>query len=458
MSKIQRIRDPLHNLIEFDIDSSLDKHLWKVLQTKPMQRMRRIRQLGFAEYVYPGATHSRFAHSVGVMHTAKIMADILNKQLERGKEETDSKMKNTAIFTALLHDIGHGPFSHVFEHTMKNTKNPFKHEEMTRKLIREHEDLNKVLKDFRGELPKDIDKMLYSVENIYASIISSQFDADRLDYMRRDQLMTGTKHGAIDFQWLIANLDIAKLNILNEDKEFVPYPILALNQKAIPAAETYLLGLLQLYQTVYFHKTVRGAERFFTELIKQIIDCITEAKEIEKYTGLSKSHPLIMFLEDPDNIQNFLAIDDFTILGALPLMKNAKDKIIANFSARLLERKFYKCIDIKLKINEDNKEVWEEECQKIKDRVVGFINGYKNDPAPVLFDSGYRPLYRKLEEKDFEKIYYLKSNRKPEDLADFSKIIQAIKPFCFSRLYYDADNPSAKEFCEKVSNNYCQRQ
>ncbi len=285
----QLIRDPLHNIITFNVkdnvEDNLERNLWKILQTEPMQRLRRIRQLGFAEYVYPGATHSRFAHSVGVMHIARRMITLISsKNTNIPSTIREEKEKEVAICAALLHDIGHGPFSHAFEEALKeNGKKTFDHEEMTKKiLLDKKQSLNKKLCNFIGQsADTEISEILKNYDSTYSSFINSQFDADRLDYMQRDALMTGTKHGAIDFEWLINNLEIGELNVPIDEgesshKNETKHNVLMLNKKGVHAAETYLLGLLQLYQTVYFHKTVRGAETLFTKLLKEIITIIKE--------------------------------------------------------------------------------------------------------------------------------------------------------------------------------------
>ena len=125
------------------------------------------------------------------------------------------------MFAALLHDIGHGPFSHAFEKAFSNIdgQEKFEHEKMTISLLKEHEGLNEILTDVRPTLPDEIEDMIKKHSTIHASVMSSQFDADRLDYMRRDALMTGTHHGAIDFEWLLSNLTSEKIEIPNDDSE-----------------------------------------------------------------------------------------------------------------------------------------------------------------------------------------------------------------------------------------------
>ena len=120
MAKLQRVRDPVHNLIEFDNRSQLERTLWKVIQTQPFQRLRRIRQLAFSEYVFPGATHTRFAHSLGVFHTARQLMEVIRRHISDGSRNFGEHQANVALAAALVHDVGHGMFSHSFEDVGKS--------------------------------------------------------------------------------------------------------------------------------------------------------------------------------------------------------------------------------------------------------------------------------------------------------------------------------------------------
>lgn len=186
MSKSQRIRDTLHDLIEFN-DGAFEQTCWKVLNTRPMQRLRRIKQLGFSEFVYPSASHSRFAHSVGVFHTARQLMEVVRRRL--GEERFDPAEARLAMAAALVHDVGHGPFSHAFEDALKKVGISKRHELRTDQILAET-DVAEAFDDF-SDFPHRIGRLIEAPypKDVYASIVSSQFDADRLDYMRRDRLM-----------------------------------------------------------------------------------------------------------------------------------------------------------------------------------------------------------------------------------------------------------------------------
>ena len=186
--KLQRVRDPLYNLIEFR-EERVDDLLWQIIQTEAFQRLRRIKQLGFSEFVYPGATHTRFAHSLGVFHLARRLIEIIDVKLKKRGSPNNAE-KDAALCAALLHDLGHGPFSHAFEEVGKKFQlASVNHESITDKLIREGEIgaiLDRYYKGFRNNVAAAIGEH----SDIYSSVVSGQFDADRLDYMQRDRMMT----------------------------------------------------------------------------------------------------------------------------------------------------------------------------------------------------------------------------------------------------------------------------
>ena len=236
----QRVRDPVHNLIVFDTDQQLERLLWNVLCSRPFQRLRRIKQLGFSELVYPGATHSRFAHSIGVFQTARELMEIVR---ERAGVERMEAQEQIALAAALVHDVGHGPFSHAFEAVGKELGLRLAdHEQMSDQLIRESE-IAEILREFGSGFANDVADMIKKdgPKTVHDAVVSSQFDADRLDYMRRDRLMTGSQQSAIDLTWLLANLEIASVAVGVDENKFHDVPTFVIGPKAIPAAEAYIL-------------------------------------------------------------------------------------------------------------------------------------------------------------------------------------------------------------------------
>lgn len=289
MNRPQRIRDPVHDLVEFRTDD-FDQFLWKLLNTKEFQRLRRVKQLGFSELVYPGATHTRFAHSVGVFHTARTLVQLIGDRI--GK--FDKQKSHVALTAALLHDLGHGPFSHAFEDAIKllnkdiakkngkNTPKIKKHEQWTSDIILGDTQVGNLLYKYDPKLQQSVSKILLAdtPSDIYAAVVSSQFDADRLDYVRRDRLMTGAQHGGFDFSWILANLEVASIPLTTDDQEYSTVDSLVLGSKALQAAESYVLGLFHLYFAVYFHKTTRSAEKILSAVIRRVGTLCAEGTDL----------------------------------------------------------------------------------------------------------------------------------------------------------------------------------
>lgn len=229
----QRLRDPIHNLIEFRADEFEDA-MWRVIESRPFQRLRRVKQLGFSEMVYSGATHTRFAHSIGVFHTARqLMAVIKDKQQDYRQSKAER-----ALAAARVHDVGHGPFSHAFEDFGKTHKLKLaSHEAVSDRLIRDSE-IADVLKSLGSGFHDDVANIISAdgPQSIYDAVVSSQFDADRLDYMRRDRFMAGSSHGVIDYDWLVSNLQIGKVEVGVDDSKTGELDTFVIGSKSVYAA------------------------------------------------------------------------------------------------------------------------------------------------------------------------------------------------------------------------------
>lgn len=446
----QRIRDPLHDLIEFDA-GKFDHVLWQVINTGPFQRLRRIKQLGFSEYVFPGATHTRFAHSVGVFHTARRLMKIVERHL--GSSHYDPDKAHVALAAALVHDVGHGPFSHAFEEVGKKLdwKYVKKHELVSDALIRDSE-ITEKLKSIGSGFANDVADLIGTEKptSIYAAVVSSQFDADRLDYMRRDRMMTGTQHAGIDFEWLLANLEVGSVPTGVDESLVGDIETFVLGPKAVYAAEAYVLGLFQLYPTVYFHKTTRCFEKLFSQLLLRLAQMIIDGS-LDK-CGLDPRHPLVAFCREPNEIGKILALDDTCVSGAYSLMCDASDHVLSSLASRLRDRKRLKCIDIRHEIERslgwetasDNQQDVEVACKAIESKVQDWLESRKDGLPSILADNGVRVPYREYDEsKGPLNQIRIRVTDDPGanhiDIRDRSKIVRAIDPFKFNRLYVDND-------------------
>lgn len=240
-TKIQRVRDPIHGLIVFDMGER-DQLAWRLINTKEFQRLRRIRQLGFSELVFPGATHTRFSHCVGAFHNARRLLGVIRTNVSTYDEDKAF----TASIASLLHDLGHGPFSHTFEGVQRDRGQKRSHEEWTAEIVRKGSEINHLLTELDADFPARVAEVLIrkDPESIYDSIVSSQFDADRLDYLQRDRYMSGIGTGAFDFSWLLDCLAVGRITIGSPEGDYVEVDGLHLTHKGLQAAEGYLLGKL----------------------------------------------------------------------------------------------------------------------------------------------------------------------------------------------------------------------
>lgn len=448
----QRIRDPLHNLVEFG-DDEFEHTMWQVISTEPFQRLRRIKQLGFSDLVYPGATHSRFAHSVGVFHTARNLAQVIKREL--GASSIKESRINIALAAALVHDLGHGPFSHAFEEVGNEMGFEFaKHEKVSDQLIRSSE-VSEALKLLGSGFHDDVAKLIMAEapSDVYGAIVSSQFDADRLDYMQRDRLMSGTRHGAIDFKWLLANIEIGEVSYGEDETKVGDVDTFVLGSKAIHAAESYVLGLFQLYPTVYFHKTTRGAEKIFTALIKRVFKLSLDGKFAD--TGLPINHPLVTFPNASSSIDSVLKLDDTVIWGALPLLEEAKDKNIKELASRLRKRKLYKSINVRERIKADmgadsdiasSADELDRRCEAVRRNLLESDLNDPNGTPRLLWDQAKRSPYKRLQQSKgpLNQIRIKNLDGSLIDLQERSSVVAGIEEFKLSRAYFPEDDQQAE--------------
>jgi HD superfamily phosphohydrolase len=286
-----------------------------------MQRLRRIKQLGLTDLVYPGALHTRYHHVLGAMHLmSKAIATI------RRKGHTISETEEQAALLAiLLHDIGHGPFSHALEHDIVSGVS---HEEISIFFI------ERLSKEFNGELDLalEIFKNTYPKEFLH-QLVSSQLDMDRMDYLNRDSFYTGVNEGKIGSDRIIE-----MMNVVNGK--------LVLEEKGIYSIEKFIVARRLMYWQVYLHKTVVAAEYM-------LIQALRRAKELkQKGTALFASPALNYFLEnnvsaedfksDPKVLERFALLDDYDILGAIKVWQSESDKVLSELSKRIIDRRLFK--------------------------------------------------------------------------------------------------------------------
>lgn len=335
MNDSKIINDPIFGFIKIPHGLLLD-----IVEHPLMQRLTRIKQLGLTSMVYPSAQHTRFQHSIGAFH---LMSEAITSLTQKGIFIFDSEAE--AVEAAILmHDIGHGPFSHVLEHTLIDGVS---HEEISLLMMEQinHEmkgSLNLALKIFKNEYPK---KFLHQ-------LISSQLDMDRLDYLRRDSFFTGVTEGNIGSARIIKMLDVANDSLV-------------VNSKGLYSIENYLMARRLMYWQVYLHKTTVSSEKVLVNALLRAKKLAREGKEIFatpclKYF-LYNDIDAETFKTDEEAQRNYALLDDNDIWSAIKVWINNDDKVLSLLSTDLLNRNLFKVEISGTPINE-------ERIENIKDR------------------------------------------------------------------------------------------
>ena len=413
-----RIRDPVHGLIVFGdgndkAQNETDRIAWRLLNTPEFQRLRRIRQLGFSDLVYPGATHSRFAHAIGVYHTARQLIEVIRRRLE-----FDEERARVALLAALLHDIGHGPFSHVFEHVAHAMNLKKRHEDWSAEIVQGDTEINHVLREVDEALPRQIGTLLKedNPEDIYAPVVSSQFDADRLDYLQRDRLMTGVECGHLDRAWLLNCLEVGSVTIDDEDAP-IQVPCLYLNFKGVQVAEEYLEARFRLYKAVYMHKTTRAAEMMLRHLL-------TIAVRDLKDDELAQREPILhYFTSASSSLRSYLDLDDASIWATLATLAESEHTQVSELARRLRNRCLYKCFDVGI-LDSPRGNLYSRFRRALREHHAGYDD--------LLFDNSEVAFYKWY---DFSDSSVLKKvlvktraeDQEPTDIANVSSIVPALR-------------------------------
>ncbi len=339
--------DPVHGLITFDRRRG-EGILLDLIDSPEFQRLRRIRQLGISWITFPSAVHTRFTHSLGACHLAGRYMDKLydrhKKSFYKRKDDFD-RARLLARVTALLHDIGHGAFSHIFGIALKPVKDDFKkedfkHENWSAKIIRDSEtEVNENLTS--EESPISAEDVALVIEGTYKDskivrIISGQFDVDRMDYIQRDSLFTGVKYGHIDQEWLIHSLWLA------EHEETEQHIIAIDATKGINSIVSFILARLNLFQKVYYHHKTRAAEIQLAKILQRMAELIKGGKNnfgLENYARFIKSKEV--------KTKDFLALDDFSFISSFNVILNNRiDNLLEKLCTRFMRHKIYKSVEI----------------------------------------------------------------------------------------------------------------
>ena len=346
MSSLKILNDPIYGFITLPGDV-----VFSLIQHPYFQRLRRIRQLGMTHLVYPGAHHTRFHHALGAMHLMQQALDVL---VSKGHTITGEE-KEGALIAILLHDIGHGPFSHALEDSIVNR---IRHEEMSwlfMDRLNRHFDgrLDLAIRIFRDEYPK---KFLHQ-------LVSSQLDVDRLDYLSRDSFFAGVSEGIISQDRIIKMMDVHEGN-------------LAVEAKGIYSVEKFLVARRLMYWQVYLHKTVVSAECM-------LINILRRARELSGKGGELFSTPAFRifltghysredFLADESLLDTFSLLDDSDITASIKVWTGHSDPILGNLCQRAMNRDLFK-------IKIQNRDFPDAEANAIREKVMAAMNISESD-------------------------------------------------------------------------------
>lgn len=324
------LRDPVHGLITFD--GKVDGIVERLLSTKEVQRLRRIRALGHASLAFPGAEHSRFAHAIGSAHVMKRYLDRvrgLSSDIP-ATDRIDDDTARVALAAALLHDLGHGPYSHSFESVIPGGR---EHESWTSAIVLDPDsEVHAVLSDIDSAVPNAVERLVHGRSPIrhLARAVSGTFDVDRCDYLLRDSHMTGVRYGLLDLDWLLQAL---RLHVVpGQDAASLAVD----GEKGLTAVEGFFLGRLYMYRQVYLHKAVRAAEAVLRALFQRL-------RDLERQPGTPPGLEQILRGEDV-SVDTYLGLDDFAIEGALRAYRRGDDPVLRDLADRLANRRLFKTL------------------------------------------------------------------------------------------------------------------
>jgi HD superfamily phosphohydrolase len=375
MSSLRILNDPIYGIITMPNDNVME-----LIQHPYFQRLRRIRQLGMTHLVYPGANHTRFHHALGAMHLMRLAIEVL-----KSKGHAISVEEEEAVIIAiLLHDIGHGPFSHALEDSIANE---IKHEElsilMMDKLNRDFNGLLSLsLKIFRDEYPK---RFLHQ-------LVSSQLDVDRLDYLSRDSFFTGVSEGVISQDRIIKMLEV------HNDQ-------LAIEAKGIYSIEKFLVSRRLMYWQVYLHKTVVSAECLLINILKRARQLAMDGQDLFSTPAfklfLTNNFSKKDFLADESLLDTFAFLDDSDITSSVKVWCSHPDKVLSELCKLLVNRNLFKIIIqdkpfTDAEVNEIREEVKRKKnldddgCDYfvIRDRLVNNAYNTRSDKINILYKDG----------------------------------------------------------------------
>lgn len=366
--------------------------LYDLIQHPYVQRLSRIRQMGLSYLVYPGAQHTRFLHSIGAMH---LMSESINQLRSKGNNISE-KEEESALAAILLHDIGHGPFSHVLEHIFISD---FEHEEMTLLLIQ------KINKELDGRLSEAIDIFTdRHPKHFLHQLVSGQLDMDRLDYLIRDSFFSGVREGSVGAERIIKMLNV-------KDEELV------VEEKGIYSVENFLIARRLMYWQVYLHKTGVAAEKMLINIMRRAKQLRMNGMQLFAAPSLDYflSHDINKetLLKDYNVIKHFIQMDDCDVLSSIKVWGDCDDFILKTLSQRFIDRRLYK-----VKISSQPFD--DDELNNLSKQYQDKLHVDKTD---FFFNCG--PVHSKTYDTKSENINILFRDGSTKDISEVSEILNS---------------------------------
>jgi len=382
LPEVKVMRDPIHEYIHVE-----KKVIWDCIDSPEFQRLRRIHQLGPAMYVYHSAEHSRFSHSLGVYEiTRRMIKEVIHQ------ENLDEFDQVSLMCAALLHDIGHGPYSHSFE-----ALSHIQHEEFTVSLIQSNSTLHEILKSAHPDLPQAIVEILEHTHHhpLLSQVISGQLDADRMDYLLRDAYFSGTSYGKFDLERMLRTMRIV-------DNKLV------VKASGVHTVEDYIIARYHMYWQVYYHPISRSVEALLLSFFKRL-RVMYHNHELDN--SLLAFHPFIN--GRPISNEDFLMMDESSFQHLLKEASKHPDKILSDFAYRLLNRNLFGFVDV----------IDKEHIQQVKDKIQNA--GYDIEYYFLLSAAMQIP-YFPYAIKEKSMIWIVDENNELQELSQASALVKAI--------------------------------
>lgn len=396
LPKEKVLRDPIHNFIHIEDPIILD-----LINTPEFQRLRRVKQLGITSSVFHGAEHSRFGHSVGVYELARRITERFEQYYS---DIWNPKERLLTLVAALLHDIGHGAFSHTFEHLFHTD-----HEAMTREIITGDTEIHRVLAQVSTDFPNKVASVIAKTyENPQVvQLISSQIDVDRMDYLLRDAYFTGTKYGEFDIDRILRTMQ--------------PTPDgIAFDIAGMHAVEDYIVSRYQMYLQVYFHPVSRGMEVLLEHLLQRAQE-LYRSNTTSEFAENDFVGPLLapLFSDKKLTLSEYLKLDDNVFMTYINIWQSYSDPILSDLSQRFMGRRPLKSMEIT-----DETAPLLEELEQLVDN-AGFNPRFytaRNNAYDLPYDD-YKPNVAKPRTQ----IDFLLADGSHRELSDMSTLVAAIK-------------------------------